>query len=168
VKSIFAMLLISGAVLAQQNPALPSVPPANSLPRPSPTLPDAPSAVKRQTRPSPWKFQWRPWDDQLEERTFKETLRSPWFIVPFVTLLAVNAADIEATRASGCGEAQEFGRRPSRAEQYATDLGADMVAAGFAFAAHKLRFSYIPQGILGYGIVVHSRGLARGLSAHCR
>lgn len=167
-KSILVALLVSGIAVAQQSLTLPSALSSNDLPTTHQNLPDAPSAVKRPAKPSAWKFQWKPWDDQLEERTFKETLRSPWFIVPFVTLLAVNAADIEATRASGCGEAQEFGRRPSRTEQYATDFGADLAVAGFAFAAHKLRFSYIPQGLLGYGIVVHSRGLARGLNAHCR
>ena len=167
-KSLLVTLLFSAVSLAQQMSTLPSTPPTNGLPHASRDLPDAPSAVKRESKPSAWKFQWRPWDDQAEERTFKETLRSPWFIVPFVTLLAVNAADIEATRASGCGEAQEFGRRPSRAEQYATDFGADLAVAAFAFAAHKLRFSYIPEGIFGYGIFVHSRGLARGLNAHCQ
>jgi Na+-transporting NADH:ubiquinone oxidoreductase subunit NqrE len=87
--------------------------------------------------------------------------------LPFVTLLAVNAADIEATRASGCGEATEFGKHPSRLEQYGTDFAGDLAVAGLAFAAHKLRFSYIPQGMFAYGIVVHSRGLAHGLNANC-
>jgi hypothetical protein len=166
----FATFFLCSNVDAQDMvPIHPSPAPDIRTPSPSPDrLLDAPSALQQRAKPSAWKFQWRPWDDQLEDRTFRETVSSPYFIIPLVALLAVNAADIEATRASGCGEASEFGRLPSRAEQYGTDFAADLAIAGFAFAAHKLRFSYLPQGMFAYGIFVHSRGLRRGLNAHCQ
>jgi hypothetical protein len=167
VRLIFMILLFSLVAGAQDAGRVNQIPQPRTQFNAQQQLPDAPSAVKPRPKPSAWRYQWRPWDDQLQERTFGETLRSPWFIVPFVTLLAVNAADIEATRASGCGERGEFGRRPSRFEQYGTDFAADLAIGGLAFAAHKLRFSYIPQGMFAYGIFVHSRGLARGLNANC-
>ena len=87
---IFITLLFSLVAGAQNARQMDSVQPRTQFQAPK-QLPDAPSAAKPRPKPSAWRYQWRPWDDQLEERTFGETLRSPWFILPFATLLAINA-----------------------------------------------------------------------------
>ena len=123
-------------------------------------LPDTP-----QPQPSVWRGQW---DYKPPQRGYMETLKDPWFAVPFVSLLAVNVMDIEATRSSGCGERHEFGRKPSRAEQYGQDFAADFAIGTLAFFLQKSHIKVIPQAMLGYGIAVHIKGTASGLGSKCQ
>jgi len=47
--------------------------------------------------------------------------------------LALNAADIEATRGIGCGEAHDSTPNLSRFEQYGTDFAGDLAVGALAF-----------------------------------
>jgi hypothetical protein len=123
-------------------------------------LPNAP-----QPQPSVWHRQW---DYNRPQRGYIETIRDPWFIGPFVGLLATNVMDIEATRASGCGEASEFGRKPSRLEQYGQDFAVDFAVGTLAFFLQKSHIKVIPQAMLGYGIAIHIKGTVSGLGSKCQ
>lgn len=121
--------------------------------------------VFAQPKPSIWKQQW---DYERPQRTYAETFKSPLFYGPVFGLLATNAIDIEATRASGCGEAHEFGKKPSRLEQYGQDYAADFAVGTLAFFLHRAHIKVIPQAMLGYGIGIHIHGAIQGFHAHCQ
>lgn len=107
------------------------------------------------------------WDTHRPQRGYGETFRSPWFYGPALGLFAVNAIDIEATRASGCGEASEFGRRPSRLEQYGQDFAADAAIGTMAFFLKRAHVKVLPETMLGAGIAIHARGAVHGFQANC-
>lgn len=126
------------------------------------SFPDAP-------QPQPAKQSiWKPWDYNRPQRSYGETFKSPLFYGPFFGLLAANAIDIEATRQSGCGEAHEFGKKPSRLEQYGQDYAADFAVGSLAFFLHRAHIKVIPQAMLGYGIGIHVHGAIKGFQANCR
>lgn len=130
------------------------------------SLPDAPSPQPSATCGPSWLGGC--WDIHQPQLGYGETFKSPSFYVPFFGLLAANAIDIEATRASGCGEAHDFGRKPSRLSQYGQDFAADAAVGALAFFMKRAHFKVIPETMLMVGIGIHARGAVRGFQANCR
>lgn len=99
--------------------------------------------------------------------TWKHSLVSPGWLPFTAALFGSNALDIELTKRSGCGEAQQFGGK-DWGKQYATDFAADGVISTMAFFLNKAHFRIIPQAMQTYGIVVHVKGAVDAAHARCR
>lgn len=141
---------------------------AETATQPEPELSNAPGATPKPAGECGPSWLGGCWNVHQPQRGFGETFKSPTFYPLFFGLLATNAIDIEATRASGCGEASEFGKKPSRLEQYGQDFAADAAVGTMAFFLHRAHIKVIPQAMLGYGIGIHIHGAIRGFHANCR
>jgi len=76
--------------------------------------------------------------------------------------LALNAADIEATRASGCGEAHDS---DAISLVLSNTVPTSRGSGGWRFGLrgrHKTPFQLHSAGMFAYGIFLHSSGLVHG------
>jgi hypothetical protein len=81
-------------------------------------------------------------------RANKQTLRSPWFIVPHVLAVGASVANVTRARKAGAG--------------YAGALGPLAVVGGLDFVADRYITRIISVGVAGYVIALRTRGAVKG------
>jgi hypothetical protein len=109
-------------------------------------------------------------DNQQWERNQTGRVFDKPFIISNSIAAAATVFDIETTMHGRCGEATEFGRRPSRAELYGTDLSIFGVLFGFQAlvkATHVPGAKYWSLGIPAAESVVHFKAGAEWYTRGC-
>ena len=124
-------------------------------------LPDAPSRVAP-AAPVHYSF----WDYKQPQMTYRQGFTSKGYWPFAIALLGTNATDI--LYSTGCRERNDLGRFESQSEKWKKDGAADTVVLAMAYFLNKSHFRVIPQAMISYGIVLHSRGTAAAISAKCR
>lgn len=160
-KLLLGLLFVSSSCLAQLRsasdfPLLQPLPPVVSYDPPS-------SQMETGTQVPEQKYSF--WDYTQPQKSFGKTFKSPALIFPALALLGLNAADI--LKSTGCREKNELGLVKPQNEMWKEDGAADAAILAFAFFMDRGHIRFIPQGMIGYGIFVHTRGLINAINARC-